>query len=135
MFLTQNTFFCRTPPVAASGVKLINYFNKKPSSEMFDKVLSTSFEKTSFFTPSADRCGTSERVEDVSPALFSKLMKKAQILGKKYPDCVHLWAKFKFIQEKESELFACGTFLLCAVGKTFIEVPLFQKTSLTLKNS
>ena len=69
--------------MAASGVKLINYFNKKPSSEMFDKVLNTSFEKTSFFTLSADRCGTSERVEDVSPALFSKLMKKAQILGKK----------------------------------------------------
>ena len=31
---------------------------------------------------------------EVSPALFQKLEKSALILGKKSPDCGHLWVKF-----------------------------------------
>ena len=69
-------------------------------------------------------------------------------IEKKYPDflgknalIVYIYGlNFSFkmlfdILEKNSEIFPCGAFLFWAVDEMFIEVHLFQETSLSLKNS
>ena len=72
-----------------------------------------------FRTANIRRVTRKERGEAL-PALFQKLEKSSLILGKKCPNCGHLWVKFliysvifKSFQEKKPEIFfSVGPFFL-----------------------
>ena len=58
------------------------------------------------------------------PCPFSKIGEKYPNLGKKRPDCCHLWVKFSFkmqflrvSKQKDWRYFPCGALLSCVVGE------------------
>ena len=64
-------------------------------------------------------CNQRGKGREVFPALFPKLGKSALVLGKKCPDCGHLWVKFfissavfKSFQEKNRRFFPAGPFFV-----------------------
>ena len=77
----------------------------------------------------------------VSPCTFLKIEKKCPDFGKMCPVCVHLWVEIlinailRASWRKKTKIFPCGAFFVCVTHETFIEVPPFQETSPSLKNS
>ena len=82
------------------------------------------------------------------PCPIMKIEKSALISEKKYPDfgksalfvCIcglnsHSKYSFRVILEKITKIFQCVALLLCVIHETFIEVLLFQETSLAPTNS